>query len=315
MAFSVISISSDSLEESVWTSTARVILFGTIPTTIPSTVPTTDLPVIHADTPDTPPSQDPYEIANSYSLSETSSDSHSDTLSYSSLRRSSSGYAISDSLRDSPTATSAGHLIRDRIRGSKSVTNFEVSSEDGYVPYVPREVGLGVDVEDNYEPYTEPDVDSNIQENSDACIAFANDLRARGMDDRVVVKTAAEEEFESSARGTTEVAIDPRVRPVIDDDVRESIREDVPDHVIANGAIEVTYETLGGLVQRFHDHTIEIPAHRIQVIESVHRDQRHRIVATSQQSTTMLEQIGTSEQDNVRLICILDVERQRVDRL
>ncbi|GJS93130.1 hypothetical protein Tco_0800098 [Tanacetum coccineum] len=51
MAISVISISSDSSEESVGTSTARVILFGTIPTTIPSIAPTTDLPVIHDDTP------------------------------------------------------------------------------------------------------------------------------------------------------------------------------------------------------------------------------------------------------------------------
>ncbi|GKE29777.1 hypothetical protein Tco_1445161, partial [Tanacetum coccineum] len=48
--FPVISISSDSSEESVGTSTTRVILFGTIPTTIPPTTPTTDLPVIHDDT-------------------------------------------------------------------------------------------------------------------------------------------------------------------------------------------------------------------------------------------------------------------------
>ncbi|GJX55399.1 hypothetical protein Tco_0285296 [Tanacetum coccineum] len=50
MAFFVISISSDSSEESVGTSTTRVILFGTILTTIPPTTPTTDLPVIHDDT-------------------------------------------------------------------------------------------------------------------------------------------------------------------------------------------------------------------------------------------------------------------------
>nr|GEU74857.1 reverse transcriptase domain-containing protein [Tanacetum cinerariifolium] len=50
MAFSVISISLDSLEESVGTSTARVILFGMIPTTIPSTTPIADLLVSHDDT-------------------------------------------------------------------------------------------------------------------------------------------------------------------------------------------------------------------------------------------------------------------------
>ncbi|GKG60835.1 hypothetical protein Tco_0614397, partial [Tanacetum coccineum] len=51
MAFSVILISSDSSEESVGTSTARVILLEMIPTTLPSTAPTTDLPIINDDTP------------------------------------------------------------------------------------------------------------------------------------------------------------------------------------------------------------------------------------------------------------------------
>ncbi|GKE37692.1 hypothetical protein Tco_1461097, partial [Tanacetum coccineum] len=46
MATSGILISLDSSEESVGTSTARVILFGMIPTTIPSTVPTIDSPII-----------------------------------------------------------------------------------------------------------------------------------------------------------------------------------------------------------------------------------------------------------------------------
>ncbi|GKA00343.1 hypothetical protein Tco_0672893 [Tanacetum coccineum] len=39
MAISIISVSSDSSEESMGTSTGRVILFGTIPTTIPDTTP------------------------------------------------------------------------------------------------------------------------------------------------------------------------------------------------------------------------------------------------------------------------------------
>ncbi|GKD08062.1 hypothetical protein Tco_1187747 [Tanacetum coccineum] len=50
MAISIISISSDSSEESVGTSTTQVILFGMIPTTILPTVATADLPVIHDDT-------------------------------------------------------------------------------------------------------------------------------------------------------------------------------------------------------------------------------------------------------------------------
>ncbi|GKE74265.1 hypothetical protein Tco_1536306 [Tanacetum coccineum] len=74
-----------------------------------------------------------------------------------------------------------------RIRDSDLVTDLEVSSEDGYEPYVPREVGLGVDVEDSYKPYTEPDVDFNIQTDIDECIAYADAIRARGTDDRDVV--------------------------------------------------------------------------------------------------------------------------------
>nr|GEY08146.1 putative reverse transcriptase domain-containing protein [Tanacetum cinerariifolium] len=50
MAISVILISSDSLEESMGTSIARVILFGTIPTAIQAIVPIVDPPVVHDDT-------------------------------------------------------------------------------------------------------------------------------------------------------------------------------------------------------------------------------------------------------------------------
>ncbi|GJR44279.1 hypothetical protein Tco_1312382 [Tanacetum coccineum] len=169
-----------------------------------------------------------------------------------------------------------------RIRDSDSMTDFEV--EEGYVPCVPRETGLEVDVEDSCEPYTEPDINPDVQADIDECFVYADAIRARRMDVRVVVETAAEEEVESSARGTVEVEVDMRVEPVIDDDVRESVREDVPDHVTSDGAVEVTYETLGDFEQRFHDHTMEILAHRIQ-------------------------------RDNMRLVGMLDVERQRVDRL
>ncbi|GJY43232.1 hypothetical protein Tco_0431445 [Tanacetum coccineum] len=437
------------------TSTARVILFGTIPTTIPSTTPTTDLPTIHddiplipttltivptippiastiqytslfvctnsydSDTPDTPPSQDPYQVtvarwrsrvasstsppsphirqilpappslprrsailvlpgqpipvgrpyrtqpnrvlqmfarkrviplpthrlASRYlsdysssdqftsddssrdspsdSLLETSSDSHSNTSSYSYSRHSSSCYAISDYPCDLPSATA----VEPSCKRHSSPTSLVpvVSPVHGalspvYADLLPprkriREFGSVTDVEDSYEPYTDPDVDSDIQADIDACIAFANDLRARGTNVRVVVETVAEEEVESSAKGIVEVEVDQRVGPVIDDDVCESVREDVPDHVTADETVEVTHETLGDLIQRFHDHTMEIPAHRIQVIENAQREQGHRIVTTSQQCAAMSERISTLERDNMRLRGMLDVKRQRVVRL
>ncbi|GKD48378.1 hypothetical protein Tco_1277354 [Tanacetum coccineum] len=224
---------------------------------------------------------------------ETSSDSHSDSSSDSPSRHSSSGYAISDSPCDSLTATSKrpsrkrcrsplvpvsllvcadlSPIYADlspppkRIRDSDLVTDLEVSSEDGYELYVPSEVGLGVDVKDSYEPYTEPKVDSEFQTYINEYIPYADAIRARWVDNRDVVETLAAEEVESSARGTIRVEVDPRVRLVVDYDVRESVRVDVPDHVTANGNVEVTYETLGDLVQRFHDHVIEIQVTRFRL--------------------------------------------------
>nr|GEV26394.1 putative reverse transcriptase domain-containing protein [Tanacetum cinerariifolium] len=369
MAFSVISISSDSVEESVGTSTARVILFGMILTTVPATAPIVDLPVIHDDTPriptDTPtispivpaippiaptsqytphsfalihlivtflrdphqrtrirpllldggpiPVGRPYRTQpNGDSSSQTSSNSHSDISSYSSSRHSSSGHPLSDSPCDSPTATSVRpsckrcrshtssvHIAsfvpralslvrvdllppRKRIRYFDSETDFEVSLEEGYVPYVPREIGLGVNVEDSYEPYTEPDIDPD---------------------------TTAKEEAESSTRGTIEIRVDRVTHPVVLDDTAELVREDSPELVSADRSLEVMQRVLDVVMQELYDHMVEIPVHRVKVIESVQRDQGHRIVVTSQQSATMSERIGTLEWDNVRLRGLLNVER------
>ncbi|GKF87231.1 hypothetical protein Tco_0258108, partial [Tanacetum coccineum] len=196
----------------------------------------------------------------------TSSDSHSDTPSDSSLRHSSSGHSILGSPCVSPTAISA-RLSRKRhrspttsvpvtspipealsqvrtdllpphkrIKDSDFVTDFEVSSEEGFVSYVPREIGLGVDVEDSYEPYTELDIDPDVQADIDACIAFADDIAARGMDVRVEIGIMAEEEAESSARGIIDIGFDRITHPAILDDVVEPVREDFPELVSADGS-------------------------------------------------------------------------------
>ncbi|GKD10813.1 hypothetical protein Tco_1190498, partial [Tanacetum coccineum] len=67
------------------------------------------------------------------------------------------------------------------------------------------------------------------------------------------------------------------------------VSDDIPESAQGEGAIEVTYETLGGL--------------------------GHVIVATSQQGVVMLERISELEQDNTRLRGMLDVASQRVARL
>ncbi|GJV65803.1 putative reverse transcriptase domain-containing protein [Tanacetum coccineum] len=64
-----------------------------------------------------------------------------------------------------------------------------------------------------------------------------------------------EDEFEAKASeaSTREIAID----PLASRDISESTRGDVPDHDIADKAVDITYETLGDLVQRFHDHATD----------------------------------------------------------
>ncbi|GKB94334.1 hypothetical protein Tco_0980471 [Tanacetum coccineum] len=343
IAISVIPISSDSSKESVGPSTARVILFGTIPTTISSTAPTSDSPVIHNDTPLIPTNTptilpiDPYEVTATRWRSRVaarSSPPSSPTHDLPPTLRQilpalprlpyrpavlvlpghliPVGHSISDSHCDSPTTISARpsrkrrrspttsvpvalpvpgalSLVRadllspdKRVRDSDSVTDFKVSSEDGYVSHVPREIGLRVYVEDSYEPYTEPDIDPDVQADIDACIAFADDIAARGTDARVKVRTAAEEEAESSVRVTIKIGVDRVTHPVVSDDITEPIREDFPE-------------------LELYDHMVEIP------ILSVQRDQGHRIVATSQQSAAMLEMISTLERDNIRLRGMLGV--------
>ncbi|GJZ85305.1 putative reverse transcriptase domain-containing protein [Tanacetum coccineum] len=408
MAFSVISILSDSSEESAGTSTARVILFGTIPTIVPATAPTYISPFVwtdssDSDTLDTPPSPihgtPPAEISPSIcqilpappglprrptvlvlpwqpipvgrpdhiqriTLHQIISPqmTHHEILrqilcqrlyqiliqtltSDSSLRHSSSGHSISDSPCDSTTATSAGlyrkrrrslttsvHVASPvrralspvradlsppckRIRYSDSETDFEVSSEEVYVSYVPREIGLGVDVEDSYEPSIKPNIDPDVQTDIDACIAFTDDIVTRGADVRVEIGTAAKEEAESSTRGTIKIRVDRVTHPVVSDDIAEPVREDFLELVSADGSLEVMQRGLDVVMQELYDHMVEILVHRVRVIKSVQREQGHRIVPTSQQSAAMSERIGTLERDNRRLRGMLGVKRQRFDRL
>ncbi|GJW79646.1 hypothetical protein Tco_0143621 [Tanacetum coccineum] len=147
-----------------------------------------------------------------------------------------------------------------RIRSPETTMDLEDCSEDRFKPYVPREVGLGVDFEDeSSEPSRSIgadlvmdvdvvrrdgiEIDLKIQAEIDECFAYANSLRDRGIDARVVVEVVDREESETGTRGPVEVRVE----------------------------------------RRFHDHTEAIPVHRIQAIEGVQRDQGRRIVGAEQQ--------------------------------
>ncbi|GKB67536.1 retrovirus-related pol polyprotein from transposon TNT 1-94 [Tanacetum coccineum] len=114
------------------------------------------------------------------------------------------------------------------------------------------------------------DIDLEIQADIDECIAYVDALRVKGIDARVIVEVVDREETET----------------------------------------EVTYETLGDLVQRFHDHTKEISAHRVQAIKSVQRDQGHRIRVTRSQRRELRVQ---REMRQIRRFRFYD--RMRIARL
>ncbi|GKC90803.1 hypothetical protein Tco_1151452, partial [Tanacetum coccineum] len=112
---------------------------------------------------------------------------------------------------------------RKRNRSSDFVTDLEISSGESSESSVPRETGSRVDVDvgGSDEPYSEPNIDLEVQAEIDKCISYADALRAEGIDIRVVVETVAREEAETSARGTVVVSDDKVTHPMVSDDTHE----------------------------------------------------------------------------------------------
>ncbi|GJX30496.1 hypothetical protein Tco_0238575 [Tanacetum coccineum] len=262
--------------------------------------------------------------SSSDSSSEASSDFHSDASSDSSSRHSLSDHSSLDL-----PSTSAGPSRKRRRSPMTSVPALSPVSgalspvradlipspkrvrDSGYLADIevdPRETSLRDDaiVRVSDEPHLEQDIDPEIQAEIDECFAYADALRDRGIDARVVVEAVDREESETGTRGPVEVRVERVTHPVMPEDTPEPVQE---------GAVEVTYETLGDLVQRFHDHTEAIPVHRIQVIEGVQREQGRRIVGVESAVTVLTERIAELERDNRRLRGTASVESQRVDRL
>ncbi|GJZ08629.1 putative reverse transcriptase domain-containing protein, partial [Tanacetum coccineum] len=147
---------------------------------------------------------------------------------------------------------------------------------------------------------------TDVEVEIDECIAYADALRDRGIDARVIVEAVDRDETEMGVRGPVEVRVERVTHHVMPEDIPDPAQE---------GAVEATYETLGDLVQRFHDHTQAIPVHRIQAIEGVQREQGHRMVGVESGVIALTERIAELERDNVRLRGTMSVESQRVDRL
>nr|GEY33018.1 hypothetical protein [Tanacetum cinerariifolium] len=149
MAISVVLISSDSLEESMGTSTAQVILFGMIPTAILTIIPIVDPPVVHDDT--------------LLILTETPTITHRHRSLVVSVPLATPVPGALSPVRVNLLAP------RNRIRGVVTAYDYDDSTEE------------------SYEAYLEPNIDSNVQADIDADTAAAEAVATREEDVRVKV--------------------------------------------------------------------------------------------------------------------------------
>ncbi|GKA07050.1 hypothetical protein Tco_0686274, partial [Tanacetum coccineum] len=226
------------------------------------------------------------------SSSEVSSDFHSDASSDSSLRHSLPDHSSSDL-----PSTSAGPSRKRRrspmtsvpalppVSGALSPVRADLIPspkrvrDSGYLEDVevdPRETSLRDDVivRGSDKPHLEQDIDPEIQAEIDECFAYANALKDRGIDARVVVEAVDREESETRARGPVEVRVERVTHPAMPEDIPKPAQE---------GAVEVTYETLGDLVQRIVGVELVVTALTERIAE-LERDNRRLRGTTSVES-------------------------------
>ncbi|GKD74441.1 hypothetical protein Tco_1332723 [Tanacetum coccineum] len=350
MAFSVISILSDSLEESVGMSTARVFLFGTIPTTVPATAPTADLPVIHDDTPliptDTPtispiiptiPSIAPTIRYTSPFICNDSSDSDTSNTPPSPIHDTPPveiSPSICKILPASPglprrpavlVLPGQSILVGRPYRTQPNRVLQMLTSRKSVGPLPTHKLALRYSVDySSLDHFTSDDssqdspLDSSSKTSSDShsntssdsssrhsssgysvsdslcdllTATFAGPSRKRRRSPTTSVPVASpvtralspvhadlspprkriryfdfETNFEvSSEKGYEEAEL--RRRDGYD--TAEPVREDFPELVSADGSLEVMQRGLDIVMQELYDHMVEIPVHRVRVIESI----------------------------------------------
>ncbi|GJY41977.1 hypothetical protein Tco_0429247, partial [Tanacetum coccineum] len=217
---------------------------------------------------------DSAQDSSSDSSSEASSDFHSDASSDSLSR-----HSLSDHSSPDLSSTSPGPPRKRRrspmpfvpalspVSGALSPVRADLIPSPKRV----RDSGCLADVED---------IDPEIKAEIDECIAYADALRDRGIDARVVVEAVDRVESETGARGPVEVRVEKVTHPVMLDDIPEPAQE---------GAVEV--------------------------IEGVQREQGRRTVGVKSTVTALIERIAELKKDNRRLRGTTSVESQRVDRL
>ncbi|GKC13179.1 hypothetical protein Tco_1009961, partial [Tanacetum coccineum] len=297
------SVSTDSSEDSVGIPARRVILFGTIPTTIPDTIPSNPsedpssdhvlpLPAISqflssaddttdSDTPDTHhlpipiPHGRPYHYHPNRPVHMMTARKRVRPLPVQQLaihHQSNHQFSFGCFLPPDPHRDTL--IVNQYLPDLPSTSVGPSRHMRPSVTYEVRTVGY-LERWGSDEPHLEQDIDPEIQAEIDECFAYVDALKDRG-----IVEAVDQVESETGARGPIEVRVERVMHLVMPDDILEPAQE---------GAVEVTYETLGDLVQR--------------------------IVGVESTVTALTEMIAKLERDNRRLRCTASVESQRVDQL
>nr|GEU54970.1 hypothetical protein [Tanacetum cinerariifolium] len=343
MVTSVILISSDSSKDSMGTPVGRVILFGTIPTIIPDTTPmiappTTDTPII---APIIPPFLD-YILASPDNSP--ASEVESDHLR---IHHRSSGHipplpAISPFLSSDDDTTDSD--TSDTPPSPTHDTPFtEITASTQRSPVIPRHrvmiLAHGQPIPDGRPYRYHPNGTVHMMTTrkrvrplpvQQLSVRHSVDHYSSDFSSRHSSSDHSSPDLQSTSAGPsrkrrrspmtfvpTLPLVSGALSPVRADliPLPKRFRDIGYLADVEEGAAEVTYETLGDLIQRFHDHTHAILVHRIQTTKGILREQERRIVGVESAVTVLTERVAELERDNQRLKGTASVESQRVDRL
>ncbi|GJT11353.1 putative reverse transcriptase domain-containing protein [Tanacetum coccineum] len=207
-----------------------------------------------------------------------------------SVDHSSSDYFSPDDSARDPSSYSSSEASSDLHSDASSDSSSRHSLSDHYSPDLPS---------------TSAGPSRKRRRDSSYLADVEVDPRETSLRDGVIVRGSDEPHLEQD--------INPEIQAEIDKcfAYADALRDrgiDVGVVVEAEGAVEVTYETLGDLVQRFHDHTEVILVHHIRVIEGVQGEHGHKNVGIKSAVTALTERIAELERDNRRLRDTASVE-------
>ncbi|GJU81429.1 hypothetical protein Tco_1283794, partial [Tanacetum coccineum] len=183
------------------------------------------------------------DASSSSSSSDTSSDSSTDALSDSASSRSSFDHSLPRPSHDSssaslsrkrnrslvasvplssPTLGALSYEHADLLPSPKRIRRFDFEDESSELSK-----SRGTDLEMDVDVMRSDGIEIGLktQAEIDECFTYADALRDRGIDARVIVEAIDREEIEMGMRGPVKVKVDRATHPVVADDILEPTQE------------------------------------------------------------------------------------------